>query len=298
MLRGHNRYVRLFPPGNRIAGSALTEFFKRAVRKDLVCAPRSTICLLSTQSGSLVSPTKTPTKPPQSTTNTTKKSTKSTVIYRRHTSQENRGLRAITAFSLANTSYFTWYAGQCLSSEYLGATVPFYVLPEVGLIGFVTSVIISWGCYTYAACSLVSKLTVHPETRKIRVWFHTFPFWNPAATQNSQQPYDWGDICLDRRRKEVIHLLQKLGGDVTKFSGYLPLYVPPNHPQSTRWPIVLHLRDGVAMSTIRNKDLFLETLLVRHVPRDDKDDDEEFGGSRNRGRRRSRRGNRRRADRR
>jgi hypothetical protein len=203
------------------------------------------------------------TKQPASASNT------STIIYRRHVATENRGLRAATAACFLNTSYWCWYTCRTVLGEAL-APLPYYLDPDAAMVGMGTAVLVSYACYSYSTSVLISKLSYNATRRKVKVWFHQFPTGREAS---SFVEYDWGDIYLDQSRAEVKQLVEKLGGDTTKFKGYLPLRTLDDRGKTKDWSILLHLKEPL---TIKNNDLFLQALLLDHPPEAD-DDEMAFG---------------------
>jgi len=190
-----------------------------------------------------------------------KKTSKHVPVYVRNP-KENRIPRGNIAFCALHTSYWGWYA-----SLLLGNADGFFVMPSAGVYGLTFAMILNYACYTYSTI-IVSKITFQRQSGKVRVWFHTLPF----LTQ-SEKPVEFslGEIFLDRKKAEVIYLLEKLGGNVTEFRGHLPLQVRADH-HSSRWPLFVYCNDGFV---VKDNDMFLEALLF-DIESSEEDEDEEY----------------------
>ena len=126
---------------------------------------------------------------------------------------------------------------------------------------------LNYACYTYSKI-LVSKITFYEKSGKVRIWFHELPF-----LKQTEKPvtFDIGEIFLDREKAEVVYLLDKLGGDLSRFQGHLPLRIQSEHYES-RWPLLAYFKDGFE---VKDSDAFLEALLFDAASRDSEDDGED-----------------------
>lgn len=184
-----------------------------------------------------------------------KKRNNSIIFYRRNSNYNGR-LKAGTAFCLVNTTYWSWYAERCISFKFFGVSVPFFISIDTGMYGFTTALLFNYFGYTYAS-QLVSKMTYNREMEKVEVFGHRF--WKES---DQALECNLGEICLDRHKKEVKWLLEKLGGDATQFRGYLPLRVRADHYNS-RWPHLVYCNDEYE---VKDADAFLEALLFDIEP--------------------------------
>jgi len=189
------------------------------------------------------------------------------VFYRRNP-RDNRIPRGNLLFCGIHTSYWTWYASECVQAFVLeSSTASFYLHPTAGMYGFTFAMMLNFACYKYSTL-IVSKMAYSESSGKVKVWLHALPFLTEADTPVE---FELGEVFLDRTKAEVIYLLEKLGGDMTEFRGHLPLMVQANH-FSARFPLLVYCNDEYV---VKDNNLFLDALLFDVVMENEDDDDDD-----------------------
>jgi hypothetical protein len=166
------------------------------------------------------------------------------LIYQRE-SERNKVPRAAFGFSVANTTYWLWYALDFIPAVNTSPITDLHIDPAIGFGGVALGFFINALTGLYPT-SLISKLAYDSSTGTFFLWKHDMPFIRQSAVP---LVYPLGSLKMDHSSSDT----RKLVKENRNYKGHLGISV------EGRWiPMLLEVRGP---SELLDPQLMLQALL-------------------------------------
>lgn len=183
------------------------------------------------------------------------------MLYERN-SEANTVPRAGLAMAYLSSFYWTWYAVDFIPHVNSSPIETLHIDPWVGIAGCTVAYAINFAACAYCK-QMVSKVVLQKDApNPVHVHRHSLPF---MTVSGRPLEYEFGAALLDYNDNEVQKLLKSIETPGKhSLRGHLPLKT-----DDRRWPLGLYINE---ISDIKNKDLFLDTLLFASLNQDAEND--------------------------
>ena len=192
----------------------------------------------------------------------------SVILYERDP-ESNHSPRAVLGLAYFSSIYWTWYAIDFIPAVNSSPIDTLHIQPWWGVAACTVAYAINFAAGAYCKF-MVSKVVLQTDaTHPVHVYRHSLPFMMPSS---KPMEYSYGDATLDYHTTEVQKLMDAIGAGQQQrqpITGHLSLQL-----KDRKFPLALYL---TSTNDIKDKDLFLDTLLFAAVDMEEDGTDADNG---------------------